>query len=366
MLARQRTLVIGLNILGLLLIGRPAGGQVELQISSAHDLVPQHLLGLVHAPEVHRELQLSRQQIDGLEKLFGQLDGYWFRARNLPTAERRRKVAIVERAVLIWFENHATPEQRERLAQLEMQAQSMRILLRPDLADKLSMTPEQIERMTGLALATKNIQQRLRTAIEQNQPTGSLQVEVADTVKAEQDGLQTVMEPKQLEILSELLGKPFDTSQLKRIYPMAPELVPVQHWLNSPGLTLKNLRGKVIVVHFYAFECENCHANFAHYRNWHRKYGEDVVILGIQTPETEAERQVEAVTRAAREQNLEFPILGDLYSANWKAWGNTMWPTVYVIDRNGYLRHWWQGELNWKGATGDEAIEQLIAELREE
>ena len=43
-----------------------------------------------------------------------------------------------------------------------------------------------------------------------------------------------------------------------------------------------------------------------------------------------------------------------------------MWPTVYVIDRNGYLRHWWQGELNWKGATGDEAIEQLIAELREE
>ena len=37
-----------------------------------------------------------------------------------------------------------------------------------------------------------------------------------------------------------------------------------------------------------------------------------------------------------------------------------MWPTVFVVDKNGYLRHWWQGELNWKGATGDKTIEQVV------
>ena len=362
----QRVFVSGAIMIGLLWVDQPTWGQVDVQVSSPHDLVPQHLLGLLHAPEVHRELALSPPQIEELETMFGKLDGDWFRARNLSTAERRQKVAKLEQVYRDWFQGQGTPQQRERLAQLEMQAQSMRILLRPDVADKLSMTPEQVERMTELALATKNIQQRLQAAMRQDQAADALREEVAATIKAEQDGLQTVMEPKQLERLSALLGTPFDTSRLKRIYPMAPELVPAQHWINSPQLTLKSLRGKIVLVHFYAFECHNCHANFGHYRNWHQKYGDDVVIVGIQTPETAAERQVEAVERAAQEQQLEFPILVDLDSANWKAWSNTMWPTVYVIDRNGYLRHWWQGELNWKGATGDRAIEQLIAELRKE
>jgi peroxiredoxin len=144
---------------------------------------------------------------------------------------------------------------------------------------------------------------------------------------------------------------------------MAPELVPVQDWINSRPITLKSLRGKVVLLHFYAFECHNCHANFDHYRQWHKKYGGEVVVLGIQTPETPTERQADAVKQAARERNLEFPILIDLDSANWKAWSNTMWPTVYVIDRDGYLRHLWQGELNWKGAAGDQTIEKLIDEL---
>ena len=343
--------------------GGPAWGQVDLQVSSQRDLVPQYLLGLLHAPEVHREIGLSPLQVEQLENLFGKIDGAWFRSRILPVDQQREKIARLEQVVLGWFDQYGTEQQRKRLVQLEMQAQSMRILLRPDLARKLGMTSEQVDRMTELAIATKNIQQRLREATQRNQATDPLREEVAAAVQAEQDGLQTVMKPEQLETLEQLLGKPFDTGQLKRIYPMAPELVPVQHWINSPRLTLKSLRGKIVLVHFYAFECHNCHANFDHYRKWHQKYGEDVVVLGIQTPETPTERQVDAVKQAAREQNLEFPILVDLYSANWKAWSNTMWPTVYVIDRDGYLRHLWQGELNWKGATGDQTIEKLIDEL---
>jgi hypothetical protein len=51
---------------------------------------------------------------------------------------------------------------------------------------------------------------------------------------------------------------------------------------------------------------------------------------------------------------------------NWNAWGNSMWPTVYLIDKQGYARYWWLGELNWEGNEGEKIfrgrIEELLAE----
>jgi hypothetical protein len=90
------------------------------------------------------------------------------------------------------------------------------------------------------------------------------------------------------------------------------------------------------------------------------------VVIGLQTPETAAERRVEQVQAAAIREAIKYPVLLDLESANWKNWSNTMWPTVYLIDRQGFLRRWWQGELNWQGGDGEQqmrrTIEQLLAE----
>ncbi len=118
-------------------------------------------------------------------------------------------------------------------------------------------------------------------------------------------------------------------------------------------------------VHSWLVEhVTNCHANFEIYRRWHEQWREKgVVVVGIQTPETSQERDPAAVKSAAAERTLEFPIMVDVASKNWDAWGNTMWPTVYVVDKNGYLRQWWQGELNWKGATADKTIEQVVEQL---
>src|SRR5690606_34428722 len=118
------------------------------------------------------------------------------------------------------------------------------------------------------------------------------------------------------------------------------------------------LRGKVVVIHFYAFQCSNCHANFPIYRRWHQEWADkDVVLIGIQTPETQPEHELKAIRAAAKEKELKFPIVADLKADCWKSWGNTMWPTVWVVDKHGYLRVWWEGELNWQGATGDKTIE---------
>jgi hypothetical protein len=64
-----------------------------------------------------------------------------------------------------------------------------------------------------------------------------------------------------------------------------------------------------------------------------------------------------------RHAELTFPILIDKDKRNWDAWGNSMWPSVYLIDRAGYVRSWWYGELNWQGAEGEQQLRQRIEQL---
>lgn len=67
-----------------------------------------------------------------------------------------------------------------------------------------------------------------------------------------------------------------------------------------------------------------------------------------------------------KEAQFEFPVVIDNDKKNWDTWGNSMWPSVYLIDKNGRVRYWWYGELNWKEAGGQKImaakIEELLAE----
>lgn len=365
----------GIGILSLLVLccGSPVLAQVpsvslDGDSSNPHaDLIPQHLLGLIHAPEIHQELKLTPSQVQRLEALFAEIDGPWFQARILPPEKQRPVITQIEGRLLKWFEQFADAQQRARLRQLEYRAQGIRMLLRPDLSQKLGLTSTQLDELAKRAQTSAEATKTLFQATKSGKQTEEQKTAVVDATKAEQSGPQEIMKPEQMQKLNQILGEPFDTTQLKRIYPMAPEFRAVKNWINSSPLQLKQMRGKVVLVHFYAFQCHNCHANFDHYRKWHEEMKDKgVVVIGIQSPETNRERDPSAVRAAAVEKNLEFPILVDLEMENWNAWANTMWPTVYVIDKNGYLRHWWQGELNWQGATGDETIENIVSQLLEE
>jgi len=88
-----------------------------------------------------------------------------------------------------------------------------------------------------------------------------------------------------------------------------------------------------------------------------------VQLIGIHTPETMAEHDVKKLQSKLKAEQLEFPVLVDNDKANWDAWGNGMWPSVYVLDKRGYMRAFWPGELKWQGATGDQQIKQRIEAL---
>lgn len=361
-----RSLTLCTALVASLLMGGQSLAQAPSQPAGYRQYIPQQLLPLIHAPEVQQELNLSPGQIQKLKELFSEIDGTWFRARNLPAEKRISVVAKLESQLWQWFQKYGSDAQRKRLKQLEYRSQAIRMLLRDDLAQQLRLDAAQRAELAELAEATDQAANQLQMATMRGEKTEELKQALLKATQSEQEALRSLIRPEQMQQLSQILGEAFDTSKLKRIFPMAPELVPVKHWINSQPLTLEELRGKVVVLHFYAFQCHNCHANFDHYRKWHEQFGDDVVVLGIQTPETAMERDPEAVKSAAGERDLKFPILVDLASDNWKSWSNTMWPTVYVIDKNGYIRQWWQGELNWNGATGDEVIQKLISELLEE
>ena len=113
-----------------------------------------------------------------------------------------------------------------------------------------------------------------------------------------------------------------------------------------------------------AFGCINCVRNLPHYQSWYDKFSKtDLTILGIHTPETESERSLDNLKANVKERGIQYPVVFDAPSETWKAWGNNMWPSVYLIDKRGQVRYWWYGELNWEGAKGEEFMRQKIAEL---
>lgn len=331
------------------------------------DLVPQNLLRLVHAPEVLQELEFSPAQVNNLEAFLTQTDGIWFRSRVQPPEKQQAIIADLENRLRGWLAKNTSATQRQRLQEIEYRSLGTRMLLRSDLAKKIGLEASQQDEFAALAKASSDATAKFQKASIAGDTAESLKEAVIQATQAEQAAVNTILNADQQQSLAQLLGEPFDTARLERIYPLAPEFVPVENWINSRPLKLKDLRGKVVLVHFYAFQCHNCHANFGHYNKWAEEFPTDqVAVIGIQTPETSMEHDPNAVRSAAKDKGFKFPVLIDLESANWKNWANTMWPTVYVIDKQGYIRYIWQGELNWNGATQDQTIHDLVEKLMAE
>jgi peroxiredoxin len=134
--------------------------------------------------------------------------------------------------------------------------------------------------------------------------------------------------------------------------------------INSKPLRLADLRGQVVVVHFWTFGCINCIHNQQHYRSWHEKFSEKgVTLIGVHTPETEGEKDIDALRQNAKAKKLKYPIVMDAGAQTWKTWETQWWPTTYLIDKNGVVRYRWDGELNWRKAKGEAIMRAKIEEL---
>jgi thiol-disulfide isomerase/thioredoxin len=116
-------------------------------------------------------------------------------------------------------------------------------------------------------------------------------------------------------------------------------------WLNSPPLTMAELRGKVVLVDFWTYTCINWLRTLAYVRAWAKKYDDrGLVVVGVHTPEFPFERDVANVRRAATAMAVEYPVALDPRYEVWRAFSNNYWPAVYIADADGRIRHHHYGE----------------------
>lgn len=322
---------------------------------------------LLHEPAIEQELKLSPAQSRQFRGLLDGLDAKFFPLRNRPHDEGSTPAeAILEQAAK-GLESLLTRAQARRFAEIHVRLQGTGALLRDGIAKPMNYTPEQREQLGRVISETRAATRELEARAAKGEPREPLEKHYGDLKREELQAVTDILTPAQQSVWRKAIGRDFDMTRLGRPVYRAPELVDSGEWLNSEPLTLESLAGNVVVVHFYAFGCSNCIRNYPTYLDWHEKFRDkNVVILGIHTPETRAEADSAAVKTKADGAAFEFPVLIDNAKANWNAWGNSMWPSVYLVDKRGYLRYFWPGELKWAGATGDEwmraRIDELIAE----
>jgi cytochrome c biogenesis protein CcdA/thiol-disulfide isomerase/thioredoxin len=141
-------------------------------------------------------------------------------------------------------------------------------------------------------------------------------------------------------------------------YGEAPALHADGAWINSPPLTIQQLRDKVVLVDFWTYSCINCLRTLPHLKAWYAAYHpKGLVIIGVHTPEFAFEHVTSNVRAAVKRLGVTWPVVQDNSYKTWDNYANQYWPAEYLIDKQGHVRHTHFGE----GEYGQ--TEQLIRQL---
>lgn len=136
---------------------------------------------------------------------------------------------------------------------------------------------------------------------------------------------------------------------------------PLVHWINSPPLSMADLRGKVVMIDFWEYSCINCIRTFAENKKWYRRYHKyGFEIIGVHCPEFDFAYRVSNVRAAVKRFKLPYPVVVDDHFLIWRAYHNSTWPNRFLIDAKGYIRY------DRSGEGGDSALEHAIQKLLKE
>lgn len=154
----------------------------------------------------------------------------------------------------------------------------------------------------------------------------------------------------------------------------APEFTGLGPWHNSTPLTMKELKGKVVLVDFWTYSCINCIRTLPYMQGYWTKFKDmPFVLIGVHTPEFVFEKNENNVEDAIKRHGLTYPVAQDNDFGTWNAFANRYWPAKYLIDADGYIRYTHFGEGGYdetdlaiqsllKEATGKTAAGPLIGE----
>jgi cytochrome c biogenesis protein CcdA/thiol-disulfide isomerase/thioredoxin len=141
----------------------------------------------------------------------------------------------------------------------------------------------------------------------------------------------------------------------------APEFQDTGRWFNTPPLTMRSLRGRVVLVDFWTYTCINCLRTLPYVKAWDERYRADgLTSVGVHTPEFQFEKNAANVQRAIADEGVRYPVVQDNDFGTWNAFTNQGWPSKFLIDATGKVRYAHLGEGEYKETEA--AIRTLLAE----
>jgi thiol-disulfide isomerase/thioredoxin len=145
---------------------------------------------------------------------------------------------------------------------------------------------------------------------------------------------------------------------MNRVRVRAPELTG-RAWLNTGGreISLRALRGKIVLLDFWTFCCINCLHVLDELRPLEQKYGDVLVILGVHSPKFAHEADAAALAAAVERYGVDHAVLDDPDLTTWNHYAVRAWPTLVVVDPEGYV----VAQLSGEGHA--HSLDSLVAEL---
>mgnify|MGYP001550257143 FL=1 len=139
-----------------------------------------------------------------------------------------------------------------------------------------------------------------------------------------------------------------DTGKIKLSdYGPAPDFTGITDWINSEPLTIKQLRGKVVLIDFWTYSCINCLRTLPFTEKWYDLYKDKgLVVIGVHTPEFPFEKENDNGKKAIAKVGIKYPVAQDNSYGTWNAYKNEYWPAEYLIDQKGKIvyEHFGEGE----------------------
>ncbi len=138
----------------------------------------------------------------------------------------------------------------------------------------------------------------------------------------------------------EMLDRIFSQRKLR-----APSLDGGVGWINTAGpVDLKDLHGKFVLLDFWCYCCINCMHIMPELKKLEHAYPNNLVVIGVHTAKFEAEQDSQNITDAVLRYEIEHPVVNDAREAIWNRYEVNSWPTLALIDPEGYLIYMHGGE----------------------
>src|SRR5688572_18723253 len=125
----------------------------------------------------------------------------------------------------------------------------------------------------------------------------------------------------------------------------APDFPEGIQWLNTEKpISLRDLRGKVVLLDFWTYCCINCIHVIPDLKKLEKKYANELVVIGVHSAKFDGERDIDNIRQAVLRYEIEHPVVNDWQMEIWQQYGVRAWPTLMLIDPAGKVIGYVSGE----------------------